>query len=160
MIQTALLADHLDVIPTLAEWFRDQWPDYFAGRILPDIEADFHKEAQRHYIPVRLVAFVDGELVGTVVLRDRAIAILPKTHPGLGGLFVRPQYRKRGIATELVQAGMNVAREQGYGEVYATTVVAGGILTRLGWIIVEEVVEHGDEQLTLYRCDLEACLAR
>lgn len=156
MIKTSFLADHLDVIPTLAQWFRAQWPDYYAGQTLADIEDDFREDAQRDRIPVRLIAFVDGELTGTIVLRDQVIETRPEFHPGLGGLFVPMSYRKRGIATELVHAGMNVAREQGYEVVYATTAVAGGVLTRLGWVAVEAVV-HDDEQLTLYRCDLETC---
>ena len=101
-----------------------------------------------------LVAFADGELAGTIVLRDRAIQSLPEPHPGLGGLFVPSKHRTRGIGTELVRVGMDVAREQGYEVVYATTAVAGGILERLGWAAVREV-SYNDEQLTLYRCRLE-----
>src|SRR5688572_20294252 len=29
IITIDFLADHLDTIPTLAKWFRDQWPDYY-----------------------------------------------------------------------------------------------------------------------------------
>ena len=153
-IKTAFLADHPEVIPILVEWFRAQWPDYYADQTQADITEDFREGAQYHNIPVRLVAFVEGELAGTVVLRDQVIATQPEFRPGLGGLFVPASYRRRGIATELVRAGMNVARELGYGEVYATTVVAGGILTRLGWQVVKEVT-HDDEQLVLYRSDLK-----
>ena len=153
MIKTAFLADHPEVIPTLAEWFRAQWPDYYAEQTLSDIAEDFREDAQYHSIPLRLVAFVDGDLAGTIVLRDWVTDTLPDAHPGLGGLFVPVLYRQRGVATELVRAGMKVAREQGYEVVYATTVVAGGILKRLGWVVVKEIM-HDDEQLTLYRCDL------
>ena len=154
MIQTAFLADHPEVIPTLAEWFRAQWPDYYAEQSLTDIEDDFREDAQYQGIPLRLVAFVDGELAGTVVLRDWVTDTVPNAHPGLGGLFVQEKHRTRGVGSELVQACMNVARDLSYKEVYATTVVAGGILMRLGWEVVKEVA-HDDEVLTLYRCDLE-----
>lgn len=80
---------------------------------------------------------------------------LPAYHPGLGGLLVVAQHRGRGIGTALVRAGMNLAREQGYERVYATTVTARGILERLGWQLVQTVA-HGDEQLLLYGCTLEA----
>jgi N-acetylglutamate synthase-like GNAT family acetyltransferase len=153
-IKTAFLADHPEVIPTLAKWFRAQWPDYFAGQTLSDIEGDFYKDAQYDHIPVRLVAFVDGELAGTVVLRQQAAHALPEAHPGLGGLFVLEKFRIRGVGTELVQACMRVARDQGCEKVYATTVAARGILIRLGWKMVEEVV-HDGEELTLYRYHLK-----
>ena len=155
MIGIAFLADYPETIPTLTRWFRDQWPEYYAERTLADIAQDFYLETNRVGLPVRLVAFADGELAGTITLRDQATWTLPECHPGLGGLLVVERYRGRGIGTELVEAGMNVAREQGYERVYATTVTAGGILERLGWKQIQ-VVSHGDEQLLLFCYELEA----
>lgn len=154
MIKIAFLADHLETIPTLSQWFRAQWPDYYADRTLADIAQDFAEEANRTGLDVRLVAFADGELAGTITLREDATWDMPQYRPGLGGLFVPEPFRGRGIATELVMAGMKVAQEQGYERVYATTVAARGILERLGWRLVQEVW-HGDEHLFLYGCELE-----
>jgi predicted N-acetyltransferase YhbS len=114
---------------------------------------DFYSEANRTGLDIRLIAFADGELAGTITLRDQATWTLPEYHPGLGGLLVVGQHRGRGIGTELVKAGMKVAQEQGYERVYATTVTARGILERLGWELIQ-VVRHGDEQLMLYQCEL------
>ena len=154
MIEIAFLADHPETIPTLTHWFRAQWPAYYAERTVADIAQDFRAEANRDGLPVRLVAFADGELAGTITLRDQATWTLPEYHPGLGGLLVVARHRGRGIGTELVRAGMNVAQEQGYATVYATTVAARGILERLGWKLVPRVA-HGDEQLLLYGYELE-----
>lgn len=153
MIKISLLADCPESVPTLVRWFRTQWPDYFAGRTEADIAQDFFLEANRNGIPVRLVAFADGELAGTITLRDRAMNALPEYHPGLGGLFVIEQHRGQGIGSELVRAGMHVAREQGYQRIYATTVAARGILERLGWKPIQRVSD-GDEKLMIYSCDL------
>jgi hypothetical protein len=56
MIKVALLADYSEVVPTLAYWIRAQWPDYYVERTLADISQDFLSEANRHGLPVRLVA--------------------------------------------------------------------------------------------------------
>ena len=133
MVKIAFLADYPEVIPTLSQWFRTQWPTYFAERTPADIAQDFVVEANRSGTPMRLLAFADGALAGTITLREAATWTLPDYKPGLGGLFVAESYRGRGIGTELVRAGMNVAQEQGYERVYATTVAAQGILVRLGW---------------------------
>jgi len=153
MITIDFLADHLDTIPTLTKWFRDQWPDYFANWSQAEMEQDFLEDISRNSLPSRLVAFMDGELVGTIILRDSNTETLPEFQPELGGLYVAESYRGQGVATELVRAGVELARAQGYETVSATTVQAEGILKRLGWEFVKIVV-HQDGPSSLYRCTL------
>ena len=150
--EIALLADHPEAVSILTDWFVAQWPDYFAQRTPADIAQDFHAEANRNTIPLRLLAFVNGEMAGTICLREHAIQNLPEYRPGLGGLFVAAHHRGRGIGSELVQAGMQVAWSQGYERVYATTLAARGILERLDWKLIRQF-SHGDEQLMLFQCD-------
>ncbi len=69
-------------------------------------------------------------------------------------VFVVERHRGRGIGTELVRAGMNVAWEQGFGRIYTATVTATGILERLGWKQVK-VISDGDEQSVLFLHELE-----
>src|SRR4051794_32368384 len=80
--QIVMLADRADFIPTLAEWFRRQWPDYYAGRSVDDVEEDFRREANRIVLPLRLVATHGGALAGTVVLRERAHHTCAECTPG------------------------------------------------------------------------------
>jgi RimJ/RimL family protein N-acetyltransferase len=152
MITIGFLADYPDTIPTLAKWFRAQWPDYHADMSQEDMEQDFLEDASRDRLPIRLIAFESSELVGTIILREQAVSS-PEFQPELGGLYVVESHRRHGIATELVRAGMQVALDQGYETVYATTVVAAGILERLGWEFIQ-IVLHQDEELSLYQCRL------
>lgn len=99
------------------------------------------------------MAFAADALVGTIVLREQGDETLPKCRPELGGLFVIAAHRGQGVGTALVQAGMELARAQGYVAVYATTVAAAGILESLGWTFLKTVV-HQDGPLALYECRL------
>lgn len=144
MIKITFLADCPKTIPTLSIWFQTQWPDYYAGRTLTDIAQDFVLEANRNGVPIRLVAFADGVLAGTITLREEATWKLPQYQPGLGGLFVMQRYRSRGIGTKLVRAGMKVAQDQGYEKVYAITVASRGILESLGWQPVPAALPDSD----------------
>jgi RimJ/RimL family protein N-acetyltransferase len=159
MITIAKLADHLDTIPTLAMWFRAQWPDYYAQQAQSNIEMEFQREGASDGLPLRLIAFESNKLVGTIVLREQAIDSLPEFGPGLGGLFVVESHREHGIATELIQAGMDLARNQGHKTIYATTNVAGGILERLGWRRIKTFVHEG-ERHTLYQCLLRGAVVQ
>jgi GNAT superfamily N-acetyltransferase len=153
MITIGFLADYPDTVPTLASWFRGQWPDYYADWSQAELEQDFLSDASRNRLPARLVAFESNELVGTIVLREHGTETLPEFQPELGGLYVIESQRGQGIGTELVRAGMQLARDQGYETVFATTVAAAGILERLGWEFITTVI-HQDGQLALYRCKL------
>lgn len=153
MITISFLADHLDTIPTLAIWFRNQWPDYIADWSPAEMEQDFLADITKDSLPSRLVAFVEDGLVGTIVLREQGDETLPECQPELGGLFVIASHRGRGVGTALVRAGMELARAQGYAAVYATTVAAAGILESLGWTFLKTVV-HQDGPLALYECKL------
>lgn len=152
MITIAFLADYLETIPTLIKWFRQQWSDYYADVSEAEMEQDFLKDASRDHLPIRLLAFESNELVGTIILRDQNEK-LKEFQPELGGLFVPESHRGQGIATKLIQAGMKVAREQGYETVFATTATAKGILERLGWEFIKTML-YDDGQVALYQCNL------
>jgi N-acetylglutamate synthase-like GNAT family acetyltransferase len=148
-VKFELLADHLDAIPTLARLFREQWPDYFSSWTRARMEEDFLSEASRDRLPIRIVAMDSSGLVGTVVLRERRFSLDQEIVTELGGLYVVSDRRRAGIGTELVQVGMNLARQLGCEVLYATTTTAEGILKGLGWDFVNNIV-HGTEELALY----------
>lgn len=151
MITIGFLADHLETIPTLAKWFRAQWPAYYADWTQAELEQDFLEDTSRDRLPSRLVAFESNELAGTIILREQTNTA-PEFQPEVGGLYVVESHRGHGIGTELVRAGMKLASDLGIETIYATTVSAVGILDRLGWEFVKTVV-HDDGQLALYRCE-------
>lgn len=153
MVTIGFLGDHLHTIPTLAKWFRAQWPGYYADMSQEQLEQDFLEDASHDRLPIRLVAFEANELAGTIILRENNTEMLQEFQPELGGLYVVESQRGHGIATELVRAGMKVAHDQGYATVFATTVAAAGILERSGWEFIKIVV-HKDGELSLYRCKL------
>ena len=119
MITIGYLADYLDTILTLANWFRAQWTDYFAGMSQEQLEQDFLSDASRDRLPIRLIAFESNELAGTIVLRENGTEMLPEFKPELGGLYALDSHRGHGVATELVRAGMRLALDQGYEAVFA-----------------------------------------
>ena len=153
MITIGFLADYLDTVPTLAKWFRDQWPDYYADMSQEQLEQDFLEDASHDRLPIRLIAFESNELAGTIILRENGSEMLPEFQPELGGLYVVASHRSHGVASELVRAGMQVALDQGYETVFATTVAAAGILERLGWEFIKTVI-YQDGPTGLYRCKL------
>ena len=149
-IRIAFLADHPEAVPVLAAWFRAVWPDYYGPRAEEEVLGELRDGMNRNQLPVRLVAFHSGELAGTVILREHAISTRPDHQPGIGGLCVTPDHRRRGVGAALVTACAQTALDLGYPELYAATNTADSIFLRLGWELLEEVVHHG-HVVNLYR---------
>jgi len=152
-LRIAYLSDHPEAISTLARWFQEESPDYFAGWAPEEMEQHFQPWLHRDRLPLGLVAFERGEVVGCIVLREKALDREPAHSPGLGGLHVAEPHRGRGIGSALVKAGMDAARALGYDAVYTGTGTAAGILERLGWEPMETLVYHG-HAVVLYGCTL------
>ncbi len=109
MIHIDFLADHPELVHTLAEWFRIQWAVYYGHQTFEEVVVELTEGASREQIPIRLVALEDGKLAGTIILRYLADPSEPAYSPGPGGLLVHPDFRRRGIGSHLVEAGTRLA---------------------------------------------------
>ncbi|MFK8184399.1 MAG: N-acetyltransferase family protein [Phormidesmis sp.] len=101
-------------------------------------EADLHKglfgDASTQPAPASaLIAEVEGKAVGSAIYFYNFSTFLMKPGIYLEDLFVLPDYRRRGIATELLKALANRAVEQGCG--------------RLEW----SVLDWNENAITLYK---------
>lgn len=65
----------------------------------------------------RLVAEADGELVGVVSIGD-ATESDSENGGALFGLWVRPEWRGRSVAANLVRQGAKIAEDDGFSQLY------------------------------------------
>jgi len=136
----------------LAEWFSVEWPEYHKGRSLPDVASRFKLIPDLQHT---LIAEVDGELVGTVSLRESWEAAPEIPPPWIGGLFVVPGYRNQGIGMALVDAAVAEARDEGHSTIHLSVRVDPASYIRRGWQVVGTVFV-GDENVTVLRIETGA----
>jgi len=127
-------------LPTLARWFALQWPDYYAGRSLAEVEADFPLNDD---LPHILIALRGGVPVGTAALRAGSIRSHAHLTPWLGGLLVAPEARRSGVASALIAAVESEARRRGFDALHAGTVEAHPLFEALGWSRIGETEQDG-----------------
>lgn len=145
-----------EVAPTLASWFKHEWPEFFSGQSENDIALQFFTPGLSDgTFPLILVAFTRGMVCGTIALRVRDLTTHEHLSPWAGGLYVEPQHRRRGIGAGLVQAITVEAQRRTFSHLYAGTGSAAGLLLRLGWESLENFVYQG-EPITLFRKSLAA----
>ena len=104
----------------------------------PSVERRIRTWLTRNQIPTALVAVFDDWVIGTVALKDRELRDL-EYGPGLAGLFVVPQHRRRGVGALLVAAAERQASALGVRDLHLYTPASEGFYERLGWTVIDQV---------------------
>ncbi|MFL5238135.1 MAG: GNAT family N-acetyltransferase [Rhizomicrobium sp.] len=100
---------------------------------------------------VALVAKADGEPVGTCLLVESEIEPNHDLSPWLAGLFVVPEYRRKGAGAVLVRAIEDQARQRGFSRLYLYTTDAVGFYARLGWLVLDRTNWKGLDTALMVR---------
>lgn len=145
------LSDHPEVIPTLAAWYLSEWEPYY-GQAGPGIaQADLEARCNRKALPIGLVAMQGQQVLGTAALD---LDVTTNLTPSVVGLLVGQDHRGRGVATELMKACEDLARQLGIQRIYISASVLGELLDRLGWQEMGAVQFLNEEQGSVYARDL------
>lgn len=140
-LRIELLADHPEAIPVLERWFRREWAPYYGRRGPGDARRDLLASCNRNEPPMALVALAGDTVCGTAALEPESITTHPHLSPWLAALLVGTEFRRRGIAGELIAAVEDKARRLGFETIHAGTGEGSGTpegaLRRRGWQLVE-----------------------
>ena len=90
-MQIDYLADHPDVIPTVARWLHDQWSHLSREASVERREARLHADCNWDRIPLAVVALVDEEPVGVARLVEYDMDTRKDLSPWLAWVFVPSQ---------------------------------------------------------------------
>ena len=99
------LANHPELAEELARFSWNEWPSIYEhrGQTFADALSKYQERKNVNSIPLALVAFAGGKLVGTVSLKDDDLEIRPEIKHWLGGLFVFPEWRAPSVASALIR---------------------------------------------------------
>ena len=128
------ICDHLDVIPTIAQWHWREWGDADPDGSLQTWTAGLESRTERDAVPTIFVAFAQDEPIGSVVLVENDMRSHPELSPWLAGLYVVPAQRRSGVGTALTQHAMDQAFGFGVSSLFLHTASAASLYARLGWV--------------------------
>jgi predicted N-acetyltransferase YhbS len=134
------LADHPDLVETLAGWHWASWGQ--PGDLRHWIET-LRGRAHRDRIPTTFVAMAGDVPIGSVSIVERDMSTHPDLGPWLAAVYVEPAFRGRAVGSELVRRAVRRAAELGAERVYLYTDDAQVFYERLGWSIVTEEEYEG-----------------
>lgn len=138
-IKIDYLGNHPHLAETLAQWSWAEWQPIYTERKQTFEHAlkNYQERTNIDRLPLTLVAFHGDELIGTVSLKFHDLDTRPELDPWLGGVFVLPGWRGRGIASLLMQRAVTEASRLQLPKLYLWTSSAEGLYQKLGWKVVE-----------------------
>ncbi len=138
------LFNHQRFVPVLTQQMYEHWRDLLqvTGRSREDFVKSIRDRCRTDSLPLALVAFNGDEVLGTVALKPQDLDIRPQLTPWLGGLFVMPEFRGRGIGSLLIINIVEEARRLRLPRLYLWTPSAESLYARHGWSLLERTAYH------------------
>ncbi|KQY90538.1 GNAT family N-acetyltransferase [Pelomonas sp. Root1444] len=156
MLTIAPLAQRGGLAPLVAQWFIEEWPEWYGaggrGNAAQDAAAFAASEGR---LPVGLVALVGDTLVGVCALKAESLPTHRYLTPWAAAGFVIPSHRGKGVGARMLEALVRHAHHLGYKRIYCGTATAVNLLRRSGWSQLE-VVEHEGQSLVVFAKETEA----
>jgi N-acetylglutamate synthase-like GNAT family acetyltransferase len=136
-MQIDFLADHPRYIACLAPALLEHWRFALPEDTLAVRAAKLGRHLSRQELPIAWVAHQNGEVFGTAALRMHDLEDRTDLSPWLGGVFVLPAYRNRGIGSALCETVERHAAAMGVSTLYLFTIDRQALYARLHWQDVE-----------------------
>lgn len=141
-ITVASLADHPELLATVAGWMWREWGSEPEERVRERLA----RRANRDEIPFTLVGFADGEPVGALtVCWDDVDAAHADRGPWLSGVVVHRQARNLGVGRALLASAEQRTAALGHGELWLHTGEAQRFYERCGYELVRAKATVADD---------------
>lgn len=127
----------------LAEWHVREWQPLVPSMNVPDMLAEFATHTGGLQVPTTLIALDADEVAGSVSLLENDHDDIRAYSPWLASLYVRPEYRGRGLGIDLVRRCEDMAQRLGIAKLYLYTAGQEAFYRRLGWQGIATVSLHG-----------------
>jgi GNAT superfamily N-acetyltransferase len=136
-LEIAYLADHPELVPLLGAWFYDEWGGSWPSATLEGFIKRLEGRLNRDQPPITFLSFYDQEPVGTAALKIREMKTHPQFEYWLGSVYVREDYRRQGIASELIKTVIHKSSTLGIDRLYLYTRRKESLYAKFGWKIIE-----------------------
>lgn len=139
------LEEHREWIPKIASWFHREWGVYHPGLDADAIAERLRDRLNTDRLPLALVAVEQGEVIGTVSLKEYDMDTRMQYSPWLASLYVARRSRNKGVGVRLIEAGISEARSMNIEHLYLYTREKRhvGFYLANGWTLVENVSYRG-----------------
>ncbi len=106
--------------------------------------AKLRSHLNKDELPIAWVAHSGDEALGMAALRVHDLEGREDLTPWLGGVFVRPEHRRRGVASQLCRVVEDKAWSLEFETLYLFTTDQQSLYSRLGWELWQKALWRGN----------------
>jgi GNAT superfamily N-acetyltransferase len=143
-MEVSYLQDHPEFIPVLAPAIVSHYRAIVPEENMKSRTEKLRWHMNKNKLPIAWVAHSHGEGFGMAALRVHDLEGREDLTPWLGGVFVRPEHRRRGVASTLCRAVEAKAWSLGFETLYLFTTDQQSLYSRLGWRLWEKAAWRGN----------------
>lgn len=146
MLEIKHLGDCSEYVELVTNWM---WKEWGNKENYKRYETIVKHSLKKDNLPQTFVAFMGEEPVGTVGLWRCDLMSRQDLYPWLASLYVIPQYRGKGIGTELQKFLIKYSKDLGYDEIFLYTDL-DDYYEKTGWKFVDTSVTDSMEEVKIY----------
>lgn len=141
MIRVEYLESCPDTIPMWTDCFWSEWQDIYqaTGRTRQNVQESIAERCNRDCLPLAVVAFIGEDAIGTGCLKEIDFAGRIDLRPWIGGIYVVPEFRRRGVASTILNRLEHESARLGYSSCFLWTPSAEALYSSLGWNTLEQM---------------------
>lgn len=139
------LAEHVELIPTIAEWLYDEWGDIRPGDSVDRRIEQLEGLLNRDRIPTAVIGLSGAVPVGIACLVEHDLPGREDLAPWLASVVVPPELRRQGIGKALVERVVEIAGELGHDELYLFTFDQEHFYAEMGWQTFDKAERFGQD---------------
>jgi GNAT superfamily N-acetyltransferase len=147
MLKILPLARVPEHLVTLAQWHHRQWSYLYPDESFDDRLRRMQPHLHASFIPGTYVA-IDSSPVGSASIIENDMETRPELTPWLASVYVKPDFRHRGIGRQLVNHIEKLAGEHNIRQLFLFTPDQQAFYQRLGWDTYDNTTYH-DENVTI-----------
>lgn len=147
------LGERPEFLDELTELWINEWGQRKDSQFIEQKKEKYRERLNIGSVPFVLVAHQDKKILGTAGLAEHDLETRPAFSPWLVGVLVKPEYRRQGIASDLVSRVVSEAKRLGYSRLYLHTENAQALYEKLGWKFVEHTTNDNRQETDIYYLD-------
>jgi len=144
MIAAKQLSDCPQLVETVGNWIYHEW--WSKRQDTPDVVLSWLRtHTKRDTVPYTVVGFADQIPVGSCSVIENDCVHRPQYTPWVAAVYVRPEYRRKGVASLILQEAASIAgRARVRGLYIDCLAITAPVYEKNGWLIYER--EVGDKE--------------